>query len=478
MSNAMKKPFNRRRFLIGAAGATVALPMLERWMGNTRAQAGGADRARFAVWIKGGNGVAQRWDTEPERFWPRTAGALTTSMLADENADRATSVLAPFADRLNLVRGLRRPFGTPNCGHAESGPQCLTAARVSPGVSNEPRAQGVSADWVIAEQLNQPGIEPLSMMAGPSSTYIAEQLSWRRGSGGAITLVPAERNPWNVYTRLMGLASAPPEVMVRIAQRRLSVNDLVRDQMRSLLGRTDLGSADRSRLDQHFSAIRDMEVRMGMGLDEATVDAVRARQTDFERNDVRPEVVRRFMDLIAFAFSVDYTRAASVQVGDGNDGTQYEVTIDGSTERLPRFHWISHRIYSDGGDGEAIPNADVLHHHVDRLHLTMFRYLLEKLDSYPSAYEGTLLDDCAATWLNDLGNGPPHGGDNVPWLIAGGAGGNLRTGQFLDLGGVTLNRALNTILSAVGCTKSDGSPVDDFGDDSLTGGRIDQMVAT
>ena len=51
----------------------------------------------------------------------------------------------------------------------------------------------------------------------------------------------------------------------------------------------------------------------------------------------------------------------------------------------------------------------------------MFRYLLEQLDSYPSAYEGTLLDDCAACWVNDLGNGPPHGGDNIPWVVAGSA---------------------------------------------------------
>ena len=88
------------------------------------------------------------------------------------------------------------------------------------------------------------------------------------------------------------------------------------------------------------------------------------------------------------------------------------------------------------------------------------------------------LDDSVAVWLNDLGNGPPHSGTNVPWLLAGSAGGFLRTGQYLDLGGVTINRVLNTILSAVGVRNADGSMIDDFGDSSLTGGLIDEIVAT
>lgn len=458
---------DRRRFLIGAGGVAVALPFLEAW---SRARAGTLDdRPRFAVWVRAGNGVAQQWNDEPEMFWPRATGALTTSILGDANADRATSELAPYASKLNLLRGVNRPFGTPNCGHAESIPQCLTGARCSPGSSNEPQSMGESADWRIARAMNPGGREPLAFMAGPGSTYIAEALSW----SGPSARTSAERSPMNAYMRMMGLSSAPPEIQIRIAERRMSVNDLVRTQMRALLGRSDISSRDRSRLQDHFDAIRDTEIRMSCDLDPTVAAGVMAIDNP-EANDVRPEVVRRFMDLVAFAFSCDLNRAASIQVGEGNDQTQYEV--DGS--RLPRFHWISHRIYSDGSEGEVIPNAVDLHHQVDRLQLQMFAYLLSRLDSYPSAYGGTILDDSVAVWLNDLGNGPPHSGTNVPWLLAGSAGGFLRTGQYLDLGGVTINRVLNTIISAVGVRKDDGSMVDDFGDASLTGGLIDEIVST
>lgn len=457
---------DRRKFLIGTGGVAVALPFLEAW---SRARAGTPDdRPRFAVFVRAGNGVAQQYGDEPEQFWPRETGAISTSILRDANGDRATSELAGYASRLNLLKGVQRPFGTPNCGHAESIPQCLTAARCSEGVANEPQAMGESADWRIARAMNPGGREPLAFMAGPGSAYIAEALSW----SAPATRTPAERSPMNAYMRMMGLGAAPPEIQVRIAQRRMSVNDLVRTQMRSLLGRTDISSRDRMRLQQHFDAIRDTEIRMSCDLDPDLASGVMAI-TDPEANDVRPEVVRRFMDLVAFAFSCDLNRAASIQVGEGNDQTQYEIA--GSV--LPRFHWISHRIYSDGSEGETIPNAVDLHHQVDRLQLQMFAYLLSQLDSYASAYGGTILDDSVAVWMNDLGAGPPHSG-NVPWLLAGSAGGFLRTGQFLDLGGMTINRVLNTILSAVGVRKDDGSLVDDFGDSSLTGGLVDPIVAT
>jgi hypothetical protein len=338
---------------------------------------------------------------------------------------------------------------------------------VSPGTANDPRALGQSADWRIVEQLGTIGMEPLTLMAGPSDAYIAEALSWR----DANVRTPAERSPRNQYMRMMGLTMAPPEVERQIAARRLSVNDLVRDEMTALLSRSELSAWDRRRLSQHRDAIRDLEIgTMSCELDPAIASRVGA-VTNPESNDVRLEVVRLHMDLIAFAFSCDYVRAATLQVGEGNDQTMY--TVDGSV--LPRFHWISHRIYADGAEGETIPGAVDLHHQVDRLQLQTFAHLLEQLDSYDSAFGGTVLDDSVAVWLNDLGAGPPHSGNDVPWLLAGGCGGRLRTGQFLDVD-VQINQVLNTIVTAVGCTSAAGGPVEDFGDASLPGGRVDEIV--
>jgi len=453
----------RRGFLVGLGGAMVSLPLLESF--RSRAEAGGEPaRRRFAVFMRSGNGVQQEAGSELERFWPTATGALTAATLAD----RATSVLLPFADRVSIIAGLRRPFGTPACGHAESIPQCLTAADTTGGTGNDPMSLGKSADWRIAEQLS-PDDDPLTLMAGPNSTYIGPKLSW----SAPRTQGPAENSPARAFSRLMGLPELPTELQDRINSRKNSINDYVREDLTALMSSPQLSSRDRRRLDQHFQAIRDFETGgLCIPLDPE-LGAAAAALTDFEGNDVRPEVVRVHNQLIAFAFSCGRTRAATLQIGEGNDQTQYLV----GGIRVPRFHWISHRLAGDGAEGEPIPNADLLHHEIDKIQLGFFRHLLESLDAYESPYGGRLLDDCAAVWLNDLAAGVSHSGDNVPWIIGGGAGGNLRMGQYIDLpGSPSYEKILNTIISAVGCTDATGGPVEDFGDPSLPGGRIAELV--
>ena len=191
-------------------------------------------------------------------------------------------------------------------------------------------------------------------------------------------------------------------------------------------------------------------------------------QKDYNGADELIQLVTRMqMNLIAFAFSCDYTRAATLQIGDGNDGTQY--WIDGI--QLPRFHQISHRIYSDGSEGDPIPDAQGKHHQIDREHGKLFKHLLDRLSAVQTE-SGTLLDDTVAIWCNDLGAGVSHTYKNIPWVCAGSCGGYLKTGQYIDAGDVTHNQFHNTILSAV-----TGELVEDFGDPELEPGVIPAMIA-
>lgn len=454
---------SRRAFLVGATGVCVGLPILESLHFPLRARAGGV-RTPFALFVRSGNGVQQAWNDEPENFWPRTPGPISTSSLTGVDADRAVSELAPWASRLNLLRGVERSFGTPACGHSESIVQCLTGTDSTGGTANNPLAFGQSADWRIADELH-PGRDPLVLMAGPRETYIGPSISWRRPMMRATSI----HDPRVVYMSMMGISMDDPN-SVLLASRRTSTNDLLRAEFDALLRAPQLSSWDRQRLEDHRTAIQETEAGMvSCGtLDDAWMDEVGALGNP-EQNDVRPEVARRFMDVMALAVACGYTQAGSLQIGEGNDGTQYE--IGGS--RVPRFHWISHRINSDGAEGEPIPNAVELHHQIDRIQLGMYAHLLMRLESYTTP-TGNLLDEGVAVWMNDLSAGPPHGGDNVPWILAGNAGGRLRTGEFRDLGGTGINRVLTTILAAVGCTDG-GAPIARFGDEGLPQGTIDEL---
>lgn len=458
---------NRRRFLRGLGGAAVALPFLESVRWARPGVAAVPDKRVYSMFIRQGNGVQQAgFGGELERFWPRTLGTLTRDNLANANSDRTLSILADHADKLTLVRGTRFPFPGNGCGHSGGLNQCLTAASLT-GVGKDSLALGPSVDWFIASRVNEPGVEPLTLMSGPQSAYIAHGLSY----SGPSQLRGAKNNPFAVYSSLMGLAGSSEELQ-QIAMRRKSVNDLVRDEMKELLGNPELSTTDRLRLDTHFQAIRDLEVGMACTLPDNTVQAMRDIRTVFEANEHRIKVADFMLELAALAFACDATRTGTLQIGTGNDGTRY--TVNGVLQNT--FHRISHRIDSDGTEGTPIPNADLLHHEIDKLFAGIFKRFLDRLATYPGPSGGSLLDDSVVLWTNDLANGPPHSYSNVPQVLAGGAAGYLRTGQYLDAGNVTHNRLLNTIINAVGIRNEDGSPYDSFGNASLQRGVINAMI--
>jgi len=317
------------------------------------------DKRVYSMFIRQGNGVQQAgFGGEPERFWPRTLGTLTRDNLANANSDRALSILADHADKLTLVRGTRFPFPGNGCGHSGGLNQCLTAAKLM-GEGKDSLASGESVDWFIASRVNEPGVEPLTLMSGPQSAYIAHGLSY----SGPSQLRGAANDPFAVYSNLMGIAGSQ-EVLEQIALRRKSVNDLVRGEMQDLLGQPYLSSADQQRLQMHFDAIRDFEVQMACTLSDSEVAVIQGISDAAEDNGNRIAVAELMMDLIALAFACDANRVATLQIGTGNDQTRYYV--DGVLQNT--YHRISHRIDSDGSEGAEIPNADLLHHGVDKLY--------------------------------------------------------------------------------------------------------------
>jgi hypothetical protein len=455
---------NRRYFLRGLGGIAVALPFLETFEPR-KAQAGGGYPA-FAIFMRQANGVAQETD-EPEMFWPNALGALTTAGLAAQT-DRATSVLADYADKLLLVRGVDFAFPGNGCGHSGGGNQCLTAAKVSVDPSgNASLSMGESIDNRIARELQPEGVEPLTLYSGRMSGYINEVLSYR----GPMQLRAAERNPYTAYQKLFGLDTLPPETLERLKAQRKSVNDLVRGDMQALMSRADLSKADRERLELHFDSIRDMEESMACNLPETDVAAMQAIEGEVGNSDNMEIVARMQIDIIALAVACGRVRAATLQIGDGNDSTEY--TINGVKQYS--YHWISHRIQGDGDMGAPIDNGGELHHEIDKIHGRMFKYLLDKLSSY-SVGTGTLLDSGVAVWTNDLAD-KYHSYKNVPQVLAGGCNGFLKTGQYIDAGGVDNNKLWNTVGSAVGCKNANGDNLDDFGDPELEPGLIDAMLA-
>jgi hypothetical protein len=158
-------------------------------------------------------------------------------------------------------------------------------------------------------------------------------------------------------------------------------------------------------------------------------------------------------------------RAATLQIGDRIDRCRY--TVGGFT--LPAYHEVTHGLVT-AGDLGPYSSTPEMHADVNRLHLDVFAYLLDRLT------ENGVIDAAVAVFVSDVATGS-HRYDQLPWVIAGAGEGTLRTGEYVDAGGVTHDRLLATLLTATGHREADGAPIERFGDPSLKGGLVEAMLA-
>jgi len=426
---------NRRAFLRAGAVA-IGLPFLE---GLPERSAWAADAPPvFSLFIVTANGVVG------SKFFPNTTGALTPTTLAGM-PDKATSVLAPHAANLLFIKGLNFPAPSPlSCSHAEGSCQTLTAA--PPGsTGNTAYSSGPSADVVIAKAVNPDGADPLTLYSG-SKGFIAERISFKGAGAGQVRA--ADTNPYLLYAKLVGLASPNGTVdplAAELMANRKSVNDLVRKQLKRLQALSSLSADDQKRLQQHFDAIRDTEVtlgEMGKACSQAglATSQLQALESGFAfKGDMMEDVVKLHLELVALAFACNFNRVATLQHGDGTDGTKYPVPANAALGWT--FHQISHRIQSDSSTGTN-PTAEQAHAEIDAVRL---RTLAHGLDHFQAR---GLLDKSIIMWTSNVADGPSHSFHDVPHIVAGSGGGYLKTGAYVDAGGATNNKLFNSLINA------------------------------
>ncbi len=440
--NAMKRGgFNRRAFLTGAGSVAIGLPFLEGLPSRSAWAAGSAPV--FTFFVVGQNGVVGK------NFFPSATGALTTAGLSGATGI-ATSVLAPHAANLLFLKGVDYPKGVQVCGHAEANVQTLTGlAPASTG--NTAYSAGPSADTLIAKAL---GADPLALYSGARG-FIAERISFKAAGAGQVR--SADVNPYLLYSKVVGLAGAAPTtpgttptvdpIAQELANKRKSVNDLVRTELKSLMNMSVLSTADKARLDQHFQAIRDIEVTMGnmatgaaCSKDGLPTEKYDALKSGFVFKGAQMEdYVKLHLQIMAVAFGCNYSRTATLQWGDGTDGTMYNVPSNASLGWS--FHQLSHRIKSDSQSGND-PTAEMAHHEIDTVRMQSF---LVGLDAFKAH---GLQDHAQIVWTNTIADGPSHSMKGVPMIIWGSGGGYLKQGTYLNSAGTPNAKVLNTLIEA------------------------------
>ena len=81
--------------------------------------------------------------------------------------------------------------------------------------------------------------------------------------------------------------------------------------------------------------------------------------------------------------------------------------------------------------------------------VSQFAYLLNELKRRPDG-NGTMLDTSVVLLCSEVQDGNTHSHQDMPFILAGGAGGMLKTGRFVDYGGRRHGDLLYTIAHAMG----------------------------
>jgi hypothetical protein len=493
-------PVTRRHFLRGFGGAVVALPFLEAFAPRSASAQAASAIKRFGVFFAC-NGV------DMDRWFPNGAyGALTDQHLTGT----ANEALIPFRSKLLFPRGVHmspRGFGrdrgligaTGGDDHGKGMAHKLTAQFAD---DENWLAFGPSVDHVIAAQVN-PGAAgarrpPLNLMVGNPAGYKGLDFISYTEAGRAVA---ALNNPWNAYSAFMNLnnTSNPNAgaAMDRVARRRQSVLDLVQDQF-DAVKRGPLSQGDREKLDAHFTAIRTIETQLAGGALSCADSALQTRANAYNGAEDRVEQESEYaaisdlqIDIMALALACDYTRVATMHFDRGSGGPKFR--WDGMNHEY-NHHALSHGKVSGncfGGDNDTQNGCanvtgylDMLHA-IDRWHAGKLARLLTKLDSITEANGKTVLDNSVIMYTNELSDGRGHSFMDLPYILAGGAGGYFKQGQYVELGEpgggdddkAPHNKLLNTVVNAMGIPSDWFGVAQGSGGASMQGGVYDALIA-
>lgn len=435
----MASRLNRRTLLRGL-GAALALPWMESLAPAARsAGASGGPPVRMAFWYVP-NGV------HLPAWFPEHEGALV-------DLPETLRPLAFARDHLNCFSGLTHNTALTNgdtegCGHGQGAASFLTGAQAAK--SQDAVRVGISADQLYARHVGDatriPSLElgcesPRSGNAfGYSGTY-KTHISWRTPTSPA----PYEMNPKAVFDRLF-TGGGPRLAQATVAERdfyRRSILDYVRDDARRVRDR--VSSADRRKLDQYLTGVREVERRIQNAAAPVTIPGAEVRRPAGIPEDF-DEHLRLMCDLMVLAFQTDSTRAASFMVT--KEATDRNYPWLGFTDG---HHELSHH----GNDDEK--NRKL--REIDRYHVEILAYMVERMMAVEEDDGSTLLDHSLVLYGSGISDGDRHDHVNLPVIVVGKGGGSFRAGQHLSCRTETpmSNLLLSMLIQA-------GVPVDQFGD--------------
>ena len=417
-----------RRTLLRGLGVSIALPMLDSMI---PAFAGPTNSPLRMMIHYVPNGIVMK------DFTPTAAGAAF-------ELPRLLQPMAANRDKMMLISGLMQRNGDANGDgpgdHARAAATYLTGVHAKK-TQGADISVGISMDQVAAQKVGSatrfPSLELTCedgrMVGGCDSGYscaYSNSISWR----SATTPNPPELNPRAAFERLFGTSDEDPETRKKNRRYDRSILDGAMEDTKKL--ERDLGPADRRKIDEYMSSVREIEARI-QKTESDNKEIVPAMDKPVAAPADLSDHARLMYDLMRVAFQTDMTRIATFMLTrEGSSRTYREID-------LPEAH---HPLTHHRGDPEMIEKV----YRINRYHMELFSEFIAKMANTPDG-DGSLLDHSMIVYGAGLADGNRHEHVNLPVMILGGGCGTIKTGRHLQLEAKTpINNLYVSMLDRMG----------------------------
>jgi hypothetical protein len=427
-------PFGRRNFLRGAAGLLVALPTLES-LGCSRGSGGEGTASQ---------GAALSTDKRLVMMFTPYGGATDTSFFPVGGTETSFTLpyqlapLAPHQKDLLLLQEIDLiPFiknGQNAVGHGA--PYCYVVGGVPIFQGDQtPGAGGISLDQKIAQVIGKDTpLRSLALNVGNSSQYVTSTIAYT----GPMQPVPALRDPVAAFNKVFQGFNVPPDKLKAIHDERKSVLDFVLDDYTSVRGQ--VSGSDQKTIDYHLQSIRDLETRLdNLQANQAVCQVPTLNNPPRDLGTWQQGSGKDFvaiadfhMDLISLAFACNVTRVATF-TWEGD--VSFDATLKGlepDMTSVGQSHTASHE---DQAKFAKIVNW------YSKKHAAFIQKLKDR----------KVFDNCLFMSFSENGTAPGgHSPYDMPYVLAGNAGGAFKTGRHIKCGHRSPNDLYIAIQNAFG----------------------------
>ncbi len=459
MQRTPSRAWSRRRLLQGMGLSAAALPLVPL----LQPRAGTPAFPKRLIVFCTTTGMTGRY---PSNWAPTgTTDDFTLSPILAPLAGGDTVHGVPLSDlsgECNYFQGIDMAsyYDSPSVGgHPRGMGNVLTATPILEGSAfsgggNETAgwAGGPSVDQELATVLGK-GAPFSSLELGVANNGGVGHLRYVLSYKGAEQPLPVESDPLAVFDRVFGDLTLDPTELARIRAERLSIIDyLDRDLARF---ETKIATADQHKMGAHLDAIRSIEQRLAAGVGANC--GLPTVPDDADSGDF-PEVGRLQMDMIVAAMSCGLTNVATLMWGAAPLGSVMS-WIDGVSQG---FHELSHAGTNDDAAQDQLQA-------IATWYTQQYAYLLQRLRDIPEG-DGTMLDNTLVLWTTENSQSNNHSANNMPYVLAGRAGGTVTPGRFMTYDSVPHNQMMVSICQAL------GHEIDQFGDPQYGSGGLVGLV--